>query len=517
MKRYCSLKCLTFFFIIVLLVLNHPTASASSAGAYGALQGLGEGLKTYGEELSRTERQKALMQYQYELEAQQQRLAEEARKQEIEKEQEAKKVAEEEEKRNATYTGTGFFVNPAGYLITNAHVIEDRTHIAIRDSKGKFYRVSVVAQDKQNDFALLHVDGSFQSLRIVDSDQVQKGQHVFTVGYPHISIQGNESKVTDGIINSFSGLNNKDNWFQISVPIQGGNSGGPLVNENGEVIGVIVASLDDQKFYSKTGRMPQSVNYAIKSKVLTQFLSVQQISTPPQTKNKTSIDSVDHATVLVIAKNTPLGVTYEEVPIDQKTEDAHLTQLHPDWKALIQSHDFKKWLEDTPAIKESLTAQRANDRAKVLNAYKQYQKEREALEQLTRRNDAVARTYPDWPVLKKNPDFLEWIAAQPESTKNMLESLHAADIINVVRLYKEQPVKKLIEIGRVESIFQQYNYIVFALNDHGIQNVKYVVFLSEGKKIKGSIEKNDGVNVSVTLNHDDMKRVKNQDAVYVVQ
>lgn len=520
-------------FLFLLLALNQTTASAFNVN--GAMQGLGQGMSDYGQQQQEIERQKELMRYQYELEAQRQRLADEAHRKEIKREQVAKEVAEKEEKQNATYTGTGFFVNSAGYLITNAHVVEDRAHIAIRDVKGKFYRVSVVAQDKENDFALLHVEGSFQPLRIVDSDQVQKGQHVLTVGYPQISIQGNESKVTDGIINSFSGLKNKDNWFQISVPIQGGNSGGPLVNDNGEVIGVIVASLDDQKFYSNTGSMPQSVNYAIKSKVLMHFLSAQQVSNTTQTKSKTPIDAVDHATVLVIAKNTPLDVTYEEIPIDQKAEDANLTQLYPDWKDLIKSHDFKKWLESRSSEKDTFKSQLATDRAKVLAAYKQYVKdqqelasralveavnlkqERDVLEKIARRDEEIARTYAGWPGFKKDPEFLEWIATQPESTKNMLDSLKAADIINVVRLYKEQPVKKLVEIGRVKSIFQQYDYIVFALNDHGSQNVKDVIFLSDGKKVKGSIEKNDGTNVSVTVNHAEIKGIKTQDAVFVVQ
>lgn len=516
MKKYYLLTRF-FFFVVLSLALCQSTALAFNAGANGAAQGLGQALQNIGEEMQERERQKKLMQYQYELEAERQRLAVEAHERDVQREQEAKKAAEKEEKQNATYTGTGFFVNPAGYLITNAHVIEDKTHVAIRDSKGKFYKASVVAQDKENDFALLHAEGSFQSLRIVDSDQALKGQHVFTVGYPQISIQGNESKVTDGIINSFSGIKNENNWFQISVPIQGGNSGGPLVNENGEVIGVIVASLNDEKFYSKTGSMPQNVNYAIKSKVLIHFLTAQQISNTSQTKNKTSIDVVDRSTVLVIAQNKPLNVTYDLGPIDKKVEDATLTQLHPDWKTIIQSADFKKWLEETPYVKESFASQRASDRATVLKSYKQQRKERETLEQSTRCNNEVVSIYPDWPELKKNPVFLEWIATQSQSIKNKLDSLNATDILSVVKLYKDQPEKKLIEIGRVTSIFEQYNYLVVALNVPENRQLKEVVLLANDKKIKGSVEKTIGRDASVTLNSEDIKVINTDDAVFVVQ
>ena len=75
----------------------------------------------------------------------------------------------------------------------------------------------------------------------------------------------------------------------------------------------------------------------------------------------------------------------------------------------------------------------------------QLRKDREALEEVASRNAKVLRTYPDWPEIKENPDFWTWIQSQPESTKNMVFSLNANDIINVVRLYKRQSVNKRIE------------------------------------------------------------------------
>lgn len=431
--------------IIVLLftlsqLLCHPQLAAcfnGKAGAAAALEEFARQQQEWEREQRMLGQQKELMRYQYELEAERQRLAEEARKKELTEEQQKKEAEEKEEKRNATYTGTGFFINTTGYLISNAHVVTDKTYLAIRDSRGKFYRVTVVAEDKKNDLVLLHTIGSFPALRIVHSDQVQKGQHVLTVGYPQISIQGNESKVTDGIINSFSGLNNDDNWFQISVPIQGGNSGSPLVNESGEIVGVIVATVNDQNFYNKTGSMPQNINYAIKSKVLLQFLSTQQVSNITNTRSKMSIAQVDNATVLVIAKNTPLDVPYESPPVDIKIENAQLAQIHPDWKTITQSKGFKEWLENTPATQDAFISQMATERAKVLTAYKQYlidrqetadqarveaekaKKEHETHELLAQRDNEITKTYSDWPTLKKDLEFLEWIATQTESTRNM--------------------------------------------------------------------------------------------------
>ena len=544
MKISFSLRWL--FPAAIMLLIVHSQSSALAGDYSGAiLNGINSGLDTYQmllQEQIRMDQQKELMQYQHELEMQRLRREEQLRRESLEREKQNRAAAEtdqkqkaEEELRNSVFTGSGFFVDSTGYLITNAHVVNDKTYIAIRDSKRKFYRATVISQDKKNDLALLRVDGRFPALRIVHSDQAEKGQRVLTVGYPQISIQGNESKVTDGIINSFSGFQDDDNWFQISVPIQGGNSGGPLVNENGDVIGVVVASLNVQKFFSITGNMPQNVNYAIKSKILMQFLSSQQVRNTTQTKGKTSIDSVDRATVLVIAKNTPIDVTYEEKPVDKKAEDEKLTQRHPNWRSLIKTDGFKKWLEDTPSLKDSFASQRANDRAKALDAYNQYivdqqefarraaveeekrRKEREALGELARRNDEVVKSYPDWQELKKNPEFIEWLAQQPESTRQMVESLNATDIISVIKQFKALPVKTLVEVGRVKSIFKEYGYIVIALNNRGQQHIKNVVLLSDGRKIKGTAEKHVGENISVTINSADISGVRNEDAVFVYQ
>ncbi len=216
---------------------------------------------------------------------------------------EAKKKADEEEKRNSFSTGTGFFIAPNGYLVTNAHVVDEYENFAIKIQSGRLLNANVITVDKERDLALLKVAGNFSTLNIDRVGRVSKGQRVMAIGYPQPTIQGSESKVTDGVISSFTGIRNDDTEFQISVPIQGGNSGGPLINEDGFVIGVVVATLDAQKFYSITGNIPQNVNYAIKAKVLLDFLAEQHISNSGNTHKKNSIESVDSATVLVIAKH----------------------------------------------------------------------------------------------------------------------------------------------------------------------------------------------------------------------
>jgi hypothetical protein len=268
--------------------------------------------------------------------------------------------------RAAISTGTGFFVSNDGYLVTNNHVVEDKDNHAIRDVQGRFYRANVVASDPKRDLALLRVrvTGKFATLPVADSRLVRKGQRVMTVGYPNISIQGNESKVTDGIISSFSGSRNDDEWFQISVPVQGGNSGGPLVTESGTVVGVVVATANAEKYYSSSGNLPQNVNYAIKSNVLNDFLAENGLSaTAKKDSRKRTITEVDRATVLVIAGTDLNGLPYQSLrtpaALDQSRADTRQVPARPEASAPKSTSDVPRRRENgtpNPSAPGSSTA-----------------------------------------------------------------------------------------------------------------------------------------------------------------
>jgi S1-C subfamily serine protease len=208
---------------------------------HGVIGGLEEMKKQNQQDIEnnrKLEQQKKLIEHQYELERQRMReqLELERQQQQAEIERERKraeeeyyqKIAEEERKRkeveearrNAVNIGTGFFIAPDGYVVTNHHVIEDKTNYAIRDRSGKFYEARIIAADATRDLVVLKADGKFPSLKIGNSNKLNKGQRVLTVGYPQIQIQGSESKVTDGVVSSLSGLGNDPDWLQVSIPIQ---------------------------------------------------------------------------------------------------------------------------------------------------------------------------------------------------------------------------------------------------------------------------------------------------------
>jgi TPR repeat protein len=176
------------------------------------------------------------------------------------------------------FTGTGFFVTDDGCLLTSYHVVEDAARIAIRTKAGTL-AATLVKADKANDVALLKVTGMFSALPVASSRGVKLGESVFTIGFPNIELQGFAPKLTKGEISSSTGVQDDPREFQISVAVQPGNSGGPLVNQYGNVVGIVEARLADVSTLETTGALPQNVNYAMKSSVLNVLLeSLPEVS-----------------------------------------------------------------------------------------------------------------------------------------------------------------------------------------------------------------------------------------------
>jgi TPR repeat protein len=151
-------------------------------------------------------------------------------------------------------------------------VIKGAEKIGLRDVSGKTYDANIVRVDAKNDLALLKVDGTFSALPVANSQTVKRGLRVITVGFPNIDIQGKEPKLSDGIVSALSGIQDEPTVFQISVPIQPGNSGGPLVNMEGNVIGIVASKLSALYMRNNKGSNPENVNYAIKSNYLNELI-----------------------------------------------------------------------------------------------------------------------------------------------------------------------------------------------------------------------------------------------------
>jgi S1-C subfamily serine protease len=161
--------------------------------------------------------------------------------------------------------GSGFFIARNGFILTCNHVIQEANEIYVITNDDLTHKAKLVAKDPANDIALIKMEGDYPALLLKRSAKVTKGTEVMTLGYPLIEIQGREMKVTFGNINALSGPKNDIRYFQMDVPIQPGNSGGPLVDRRGNVIGVVTATLSQVETFKATGIFPQNVNYAIRS------------------------------------------------------------------------------------------------------------------------------------------------------------------------------------------------------------------------------------------------------------
>ena len=161
-----------------------------------------------------------------------------------------------------TASGTGFFITEDGFLITNEHVVKDANRIRLITSVGSIV-AKVVKVDAANDVALLKAEGKFSPLPIAASRAVRLGNSVATVGFPNIGLQGFAPKFARGEIAALSGAGDDARYFQISVPVQPGNSGGALVDERGNVVGVVSAKLNAKAAFLSSGALPESVNYAV--------------------------------------------------------------------------------------------------------------------------------------------------------------------------------------------------------------------------------------------------------------
>jgi S1-C subfamily serine protease len=205
-----------------------------------------------------------------------------------------------------TATGTGFFITDDGYLISNYHVVKDSTKVRLLTSAG-LIDAKVVQVDAANDLALLKADGRFAPLPIAASRTVNLGGTVATIGFPNIGMQGFSPKLAKGEIASLSGATDDPRYFQISVPVQPGNSGGALVDERGNVIGIVSAKLNASAALAASGALPENVNYAVKSSLLLSFLeSVPTVSAKLKTpvtadrKFEDVVKSAQDAAVLVL-------------------------------------------------------------------------------------------------------------------------------------------------------------------------------------------------------------------------
>jgi len=221
-------------------------------------------------------------------------------------------------------TGSGFFVSKMGHVITNAHVVQNCKKVTIGDNANKQVPAELINTDRSNDLALLKLStlemasaeskSLIQKLGIVvvplaskgllRSEDVRLGEKVLVAGYPFGEFFSNTIKVTVGVVSATRGAGDDSGQFQLDAAVQPGNSGGPIYDSSGNIVGVVVSQLDKLKVAKAIGSMPENVNFGIKASTVRQFLISSGV--PSKKSERTEEKSTEQ--LAEIAQNQALMV-----------------------------------------------------------------------------------------------------------------------------------------------------------------------------------------------------------------
>jgi len=202
------------------------------------------------------------------------------------------KTPKQNQKELYSSSGTGFRVNKKGMLITNYHVVKGCSDVKVNGNK-----VVVKSTDSRNDLALLQGSPSSLIPYFRAGRSVRLGEDIIVTGYPLRSIFGSGLNVTTGIVASLSGVGNNTSRIQITAPINSGNSGGPVFDNSGRIVGIVVSKIDTTKARKILGEDIQGANFAIKNSVVKNFLDVNNVDyeVSTSTKNRSTADIIEDA------------------------------------------------------------------------------------------------------------------------------------------------------------------------------------------------------------------------------
>jgi TPR repeat protein len=221
-----------------------------------------------------------------------------------------------------------------GHVLTNQHVVDDCKKVTVGDDTRKQVTANVLETDRRNDLALLKISSMkmasaetrslirklginlvpLASDGLLRSDVVELGEDVLVAGYPYGEIFSNSIKVTKGIVSANRGLGDDTGQFQIDAAVQPGNSGGPIYDGNGNIVGVVVSQLNKMKFAKEIGSMPENVNFGIKASTVRQFLTASGLTTKWSKRSK----GISTKELAKIAKNQTVMVVCHKTPSNSR-------------------------------------------------------------------------------------------------------------------------------------------------------------------------------------------------------
>lgn len=220
----------------------------------------------------------------------------------------------------ASMCGSGFVIQQNGYILTNYHVIKNATRITVTVPGRQPVAARVVTTDQERDLAILQVSlRNLTALPIASSETVQVLDSITVLGYPLPGELGTALSASDGKVNAVrEGRSNGTRLFQIDANVNPGNSGGPLLNNHGEVVGIIVAKINSLQYAKDNGAIPERINFAIPINEAQELLRKVIPNFTPSNRQDVLTDqqvfqSAKGSTVLIVAdQDETNNVTYSE-------------------------------------------------------------------------------------------------------------------------------------------------------------------------------------------------------------
>jgi Trypsin-like peptidase domain len=206
-------------------------------------------------------------------------------------------------------SGSGVMIGDHGEVLTNAHVVNACAQIIVRSPAGDSVTAQLIARDEKNDLAVVRTRPLSSVATFRDGKPVRAGDAIVALGYPLARLLATTANLTVGNVSALAGLRDDSRYLQISAPVQPGNSGGPLLDGSGHLVGIVTGKLDAALVARVTGDIPQNVNFALKAEVARTFLDSKGIAyhSAPSDKQLSPADIGD------VARPFTLRIECEEI------------------------------------------------------------------------------------------------------------------------------------------------------------------------------------------------------------
>ena len=235
-------------------------------------------------------------------------------------------------------SGTGVAVSRQGHILTNYHVVDNCPSIRVT-ADGEQKELTIVATDKKHDLAIVKLQGPLSNVaRFRKGRTIRSGDSIVVVGFPFHGVFASEAHVTTGMVTAMAGLGDDPRFLQITAPVQPGNSGGPVLDQSGHIVGIVESKLSALAMALITGHIPQNVNFAIKDEMATLFLNSHGVSYETAVSEK----QVESAEIGEVAKQFTFPLTCYSQKIDTQRRallEAERRALNEERQALARRSD----------------------------------------------------------------------------------------------------------------------------------------------------------------------------------